>query len=77
MLSYKVKMSDKGSFRGGKTLMQTICYRPSSVAYEKVPPKLTLQSKKLLFLPEQRRHTKVPKVIEAHLGVLLAQSAQI
>ena len=43
----------------------------------KVPPKLTLQSKKLLFLPEQRRQTKVPKVIEAHLGVLLGQSAQI
>lgn len=26
--------------------------------------------------PEHRRHTKEPNVIEAHLGVLLVQSAQ-
>ena len=29
------------------------------------------------YLPEQRRQTKTPNVIEAHLGVLLGQSAQI
>ena len=76
MLSYEVKMLDMGTFRGGKDLKQTKRYPPSPVAYEEVPPKLTLQFEKLLFLPEQRRQTKVPKVIEAHLGVLLGQSAQ-
>jgi hypothetical protein len=28
-------------------------------------------------IPEQRKQTKVPKVIDAHLGVLLLQSAHI
>ena len=68
------------SFRGFETCWDYIKSSATSRKFFRMNLmglRLTLQSKMLLNLPEQRRQTKVPKVMEAHLGVLLAQSAHI